>query len=749
MVDGGVSVSLSSSIKDALRQLEAHPSVTKVTVIELPDGDAVASADFDTNLASTWRAAGVSPTGVRVIETVEYYVPSNYPYRAPRPTLRPDFNATLPHINPHRSGERVPPCVVYGSALEVMHNEGVGRLFDQMALWLEHAAENKLIDYAQGWEPMRRDHCDGMLEADVNSLLDDAVFGSAKVYLASIAWSRETGASYGDIRRKARSALNDRELLRLCASVRQKGDILIAETLLAVCWPVSEGKAGPRIVDVYQPDTVHSYADLLHLAEQVGCEQALSRFSANINTVASGVGKTNGLPVYIALAVRRPVPLIGLSTDYELLVYRVDVCPPEGLTAANDKRVSPVLIATPMSSALLRQTSGIGDDASRIQLGLVGCGSLGSKIAVHVARAGYPLTLLADNERFSPHNAARHALYPSQFGLVESKSRQLANEIASFSGGRKPAIYERSVLTLPFADKPFMPFFSSGESVLLNTTGSPTVRHFLAGAPFASRIMEACLMNLGSTGLLTLEGENRNPSTTDLMAHVFEQLRQAGTLRAPVSEHVSMVGVGVGCNSVTLPMTDANISLVAAGVGQAALRLYRDGLPETGIVAVARVGEDCMSVSWQHETLGKTRVACVESNGSWTVRVLDEAHRKMGADVAVHRDVETGGVIVGRVSMPLREITIVDVLDAPPDSRRTASAFVLGTEGLAERVATYNETGQGVLWCLGTWHSHLVPAGPSALDVATAKTLEGTIASAVVLLIHRPDGYSAIVRDGY
>ncbi|TDG05090.1 hypothetical protein E1N52_27025 [Paraburkholderia guartelaensis] len=740
---------LSSSIQDALKKLKAHPSVTQVTVIELPGGDAIASADFDTNLASTWRAAGISPTGVRATETVEYYFPPDYPYRAPRPTLRPDFNATLPHINPHQSGERVPPCVVYGSALEVMHNDGVERLFDQMALWLEHAAENKLIDYAQGWEPMRRDQCDDMLEADPDGLAGDAVLGSVKVYPAIIAWSRETGASYGRNRRKARSALSGKEFSKLCAGVRQEGDVLIAETLLAVCWPVPEGKAGPRIVDSYQPDTVRSYADLRQLAEQVGCEQALSRFSANIDTVASAVAKTNALPIYIALAVRRPVRLIGLSTDYEFLVYRIDVSPPKGLTAANEKLVSPVLIAASMSSALLHRTSGIDDNTSRIQLGFVGCGSLGSKIAVHVARAGYSPALLVDNDRFSPHNAARHALYPSQFGRVESKSRLLANEIASFSGGRTPPIYEKSVLTLPYDDKQFAPFLSSRDSVLLNTTGSPSVRHFLAATPITARIMEACLLNLGSAGLLTLEGEYRNPSTTDLMARVFERLRQAGILRAPASEHLSMVGVGVGCNSVTLPMTDANISLIAAGVGQATLQLYPTGLSEAGMLAVARLSTDGMSVDWQHEAVGKTHVALVEPDDGWSVRVLDEAHRKMCADVAAHPAVETGGVIVGRVSMPLREITIVDVLDAPPDSKRTASAFVLGTKGMAERVHVYNETGQGVLWCLGTWHSHLMPAGPSAVDIATAKTLEGTIAGAAVLVIHRPDGYSAIVRDGY
>ena len=739
---------MSPSIRDALQKLKAHPSVTNVSVIELPGGDASVTADFDTNLASTWRAAGASPTGVRPTETVEYYFPPDYPYQAPRPTLRPDFNAALPHINPHRSGDRVPPCIVSGSALELLHNEGVERLFDQMALWLERAAENKLIDYVQGWEPMRRDHCDDVLHCNVNRLVDDAAFGNVKVYPARIVWSKETGVSFGRNRSGARSALNAKELSKLCSGIEQDGDFRIAETLLAVCWPVSEGTAGPRIIDVYQPDTVRSYSDLVQFAEDVGCAQALSRFSTNVDTIASAVGKTNALPVYIALAVRRPVSLIGLSTEYELLVYRVDIHPPEGLTGPNGKVVSPVLIATPLSAPLLRRTSGIDDSTSRIRLGLVGCGSLGSKVAIHVARAGYLPALLVDNDRFSPHNAARHALYPSQFGYVESKSRRLASEIAQFSG-RKPDFYEHSVTTVPLAKKPFAAFFSCRDSVLLNTTGSPSVRHFLAGAPLTSRVMEACLLNLGSAGVLTLEGENRNPSTTDLMARAFERLRQSGLLRAPASEHESVVGVGVGCNSMTLPMTDANISLVAAGVGQAVLRLYRDGLPEGGMLAVAEASEDKMSVDWQHETLGKTHIASVESSERWGVRVLDEAHRKTSADVAIHPDVETGGVIVGRVSMPLREITIVDVLDAPPDSKRTASAFVLGTEGLAERVEAYNESGQHVLWCLGTWHSHLMSAGPSAVDAATAKTLEGTIAGAVVLLIHRPDGYSAIVRDGY
>lgn len=468
----------------------------------------------------------------------------------------------------------------------------------------------------------------------------------------------------------------------------------------------------------------------------------------NLDTVSRSVSSKQPVPIYIALAVRRPIHLIGLKTDYELLTYRIDIHPKKGPVLPDDARVSAALIAAPLSPSLLRQASGIESEQVHTQLGLVGCGSLGSKVAIHVARAGYFPCVLVDSDRFHVHNAARHALFPSQFGYGASKAKQLATELGTFSGGRKPDIFDRSITQLPFDSGKFETFFSGENSVLLNTTGTHSVRHFVANASFRARVMEACLLNLGSAAVVTLEGAGRNPSTTDLMAHAFEQLRADGLLQPPVTGQEGVVGVGVGCNTITLPMSDANISLVAAGVGQATLRLFQDGLTETGTASIARVGSDGMSVNWKHEEVGKTHVAHVAGSNSWSVRVLDVTHRKICTDVANYPTVETGGVIVGRVSPTQREIVIVDVLEAPPDSQRSAAAFVLGVDGLTARIEAYNESGRGVLWCLGTWHSHLQPIGPSATDVAAANKLEGTIAGAVVLLIRRPDGYSALVRDG-
>lgn len=44
-----------------------------------------------------------------------------------------------------------------------------------------------------------------------------------------------------------------------------------------------------------------------------------------------------------------------------------------------------------------------------------------------------------------------------------------------------------------------------------------------------------------------------------------------------------------------------------------------------------------LSVTWKHCELGKTQVADVGGSSDWSVRVLDSAHRKMCADVALYQ----------------------------------------------------------------------------------------------------------------
>jgi hypothetical protein len=65
---------------------------------------------------------------------------------------------------------------------------------------------------------------------------------------------------------------------------------------------------------------------------------------------------------------------------------------------------------------LLRRASDDSDTALA-KWTLIGCGSVGSKIGLHLARAGRGPTNVVDSANIQPHNYARHALYPNESRL--------------------------------------------------------------------------------------------------------------------------------------------------------------------------------------------------------------------------------------------------------------------------------------------------------------------------------------------
>lgn len=105
---------------------------------------------------------------------------------------------------------------------------------------------------------------------------------------------------------------------------------------------------------------------------------------------------------------------------------------------------------------------------------------------------------------------------------------------------------------------------------------------------------------------------------------------------------------------------------------------------------------------------------------------------------------ETGGVLVGWSSPLARRLVIVDLIDAPKDSRRTAAEFLLGVTGLPKAFAALAESSAGLLRCIGTWHSHLGSAAPSPTDKNSARVAGACDAQPLVFLISGVDGLRAI-----
>ncbi|WP_281718789.1 ThiF family adenylyltransferase [Pandoraea apista] len=738
-----------SAVEDAIRHIANNDVVVGVTHEVLTNGVVVVTASIDTDLPSTWRALGQSPSGVRPVEDVQFAFWPDYPHSAPEITLREDFNSSLAHTLAHTKGERVPPCVAYGGTTDLLFQGGMAWVVSQTVLWLQNAAKGALSESNLGWEPTRRDGCLDCIRIDVMDIVRARPkWGTPTAYRVTGHWGPMEMGSWFSEANRLNSLPQLAELRDIYRSRRDASEtVLYGSAPLFVCWPKPNKDGSLAVVESSLPDTLTTFSGFRERAAELGCDDSVKIVVQHLVSLLQKVKPTVAQPSFFVLPVRRRKNVVGYSTDIELLAYRFDIPAPKAGTEWGELRVTPVFLATPASTSMLRRVSAVSETDSNLLFGFLGCGSLGSKVALHMARAGVKPSLLADKDRFSPHNMARHAVFPRDIEVGLHKSKVLAELLSDFPEQGKPRMYSGDIVGMNLTQDKYRPILASENAVLVNTTAAPVVRYFLGHSNFSARVLEACCMNLGELGVLTLEGAGRNPSTQDVMVAAYEELRGKGLLKSPASMAVANIGVGMGCNSVTVPMSDARISLLAAGVGQFALGLHSTGLPDEGVVAVAQVGDDGMSVAWQRKSVGATHIVDVNDEPGWSVRVLDTAHQKIIADVARYPGVETGGVVVGRVSQVSREITITDVLDAPPDSQRSAGLFVLGTEGLTPRLTQYNELGAGVLWCLGTWHSHLSPTGPSPVDVAAANKLKGTVLGAVVLLIRRPDGYSALVRS--
>jgi hypothetical protein len=742
------------AVQDALNLIRRHPRVRSAKVLSTAAEKTQLEVEFDTDLPSRWRAKGVSPTAVKAVEPVSLIFGSGFPMSAPGIYLRPDFNRSLPHINPHKEGDPVPPCVVFGDTTEYMHREGFTLLLDQLAIWLRNAGRGELILFGPGWEPVRRDAVESHLifdPAEIATLVSKQA-GYAYLQTSFVATREGLELALGRVG-TTKVHLREETVPDIFGSSTEQG-VQTGKTFTILCWPGKLPTGKPFICDQYLPETVANYGDLVARADSYGCGEPLRTALKWLRTNAQKLRCKLLYPIFVILAALRPAQVIGTSSPLELLAYRFDINFPWEAWGDASFQVEPVAHSHPVTVPLLRRMSGVDADVKTPKMTMVGCGSLGSKIGSHLARAGMAPSALIDSRSFRPHNSARHVLFPGdnvKALLPPSKAQALADVFAEF-GGPRPLHRHGNILNLRSGSADFKRLFPADLAITMNTTASHAVRDQLRllGSALPGRVVEGALADDGRIGLLTIEGLGRNPDTTDLMAAAYEELRSEGRLAAlaGLSTRPTRLAVGVGCDSITLVMNDARVSQHAAAMGARMTDWMTNGFPEQALVHIGMLGDDEMSLSWRRVAVGPTHEISAENDTTWTIRILDRAHRGIQEEIDRWTAVETGGVIVGRVSPHLRLVHVTDVIDAPPDSERSPSLLVLGTERLTEFVDAYESAAAGALWCLGTWHNHLAEQGGSPQDYATAKLLEGRGRRAVVMLIRRPTGYSAIVKAG-
>ena len=385
-------------------------------IVEVTDATSLIELDLNVEMPLHMKVDGVARNGVLRTETITAVLRRTYPWSSPSFFLRPDFPRELPHLQPDPPDTPPRPCLVDGNQREYFFQfglveAGIFHLVHQLVLWLQRAAEGTLIDEEQGWEPaLRRDLSHHLvIDAEACRALVDRNGGyrvlKARFHRSGGQDSRLTDGT-GVIVQAGRDAIplkrGNKELL----TSRRDGESTFGNTVCCVIWPEKLASGAAFVSDRYMPETVTTLDALRHRAAELGCRRGMAAFLNSLERCLDGYTLGPPVPIAIVLCARRPFHLIGSRSDIEILPYILEVRAAVGrgslFAAEGDEPIGPAMQLDVASPALLRLVSGAPKTGP---VAMLGCGSVGSKMAVHLARSGVDIVAVSDKEHVA---AAQH-----------------------------------------------------------------------------------------------------------------------------------------------------------------------------------------------------------------------------------------------------------------------------------------------------------------------------------------------------
>jgi len=665
----------------------AHPSISSVSELLL-DSNRLYSfvAQFSINLPGKFDIIGETLNGVKKIEHVEFIFPSNFPYKAPKVYLRDDFSRNFPHINP--SKEKVNPCIFYGTLDELIQQpKWFDNILDQVVDWLEKAASDSLIDPKQGWEPMRTDDLDGIIIYDVHDI-QNKMQASSDALLSTVKYS----------------IINDKYFYaRLVGSNEEIKD----KDKTSILFYISRlGEHDSK----YIPNYLKTFGDLSRYATSCG----IDNFRNSVDKYVSNIRGYKKEYIFISIGIRRPFNLIQSHYDIEILNFAIKL----KFNKKNDKlhlksRLFYLSHHNPSNARLLSSLSGFLD-LNKLPITQIGCGSLGSKICLHLARNGNDNFILIDNDNFLPHNNARHAL--TYYGLFKNKAKLLEDSLSNM--GLRVNAYPVDVIEAINKIKE--------QSIFIDSSANLSTRNLLSKINLNGNVIHTSLYDHGKLALMLIEGKNRNPRIDDLMVGLYtECLQNPGLRNQFLSDQAVYLSTGQGCGSFTTIAPDARISLSSAGMSSKIQHYINNEILEFGELYIGNIDELDMSIKW--ETIEYSKVLVITGSDTydweWEARILGQVIEEMNSSALSAFPNETGGALIGHISMVNKTITISELIPAPPDSIISPTYFELGTEGLRKKVKRIENMTNGLLTYVGTWHSHPYGSGASNIDSSTKTKL--------------------------
>jgi hypothetical protein len=710
-----------------------------VVVKRFNDNWIAACCDLDVDLPSRGPVDGLD---IRDTEPVAFlFHRSDSAQRAPEVRSdRLDFPATrLPHLNPTPSGHPPSLCLHRGSLDDWFAEHGVEDLVERVQSWYRDAARGRLMREGDFFEHTRLVAPFGAMifsakELDAHARArwsqdggapghDLAVVKLSTMPETHMGWAGQVAVQF-DWLTYGLPGLTTTELLSRWNRLASQVQDLPKMTVAVVAWSSAEPIA------TYFGNVPRTYAELVEFARTIVIDlhSVLKIYQDN------DAHKLAAIP--IVLGIRRPRPLIGRDTDIEWLNF-VLVASDEDCEEDGAPKLGAGVLALshrdPLTVAFARDLSGVEAPApTRV---IFGCGALGSKIGMHLARSGRLPRHLVDHAALNPHHLVRHGLTSGHVG--KNKAVALRDEMLDLfaHGGDSVAIdaHVGSVL-----DALRTPAMTEGTHEYLDATASPSVLHTLSmadGLRSSAIVRRAEIADMGRLGILSTEGPERNPRLDDLQFALFDEARRNAHvadwlgrhreeiehLRGPALEEI---GLGIGCGSTTMRLRDDIVGLHAASFAYAL-----DVTPDSsGEILLTHVGMESFAMTTSRISVPPVEVVRATGESGWHVRIARVAIERMEALLRAGRRSERGGLLVGSVHRKRRTIYVVDALPPSADSKGSPRGFTRGVGDYPQVLADIDAKTAHLIGYVGEWHTH--PHGstePSDVDHVTVKELVASL----------------------
>lgn len=695
------------NISEFINEVKNYYNLANVTLLKFDEHKVAISVEINVNLPPL----GAVNIDIREKEPIMIVASLNY-YPFISPSIysdRKDFpKQSLAHLYVSEKDDPACLCLVRNSKNEWFASH---RLYDLLSVvndWYYKAGSGILSDDGDEFDPIRLENYSGYQIYRYNKCFDIIKNNEATIPGQNFAVLFGSMSSDEDDKLYVKSYNNVpllaiQKLLELLPKI-EKEKLLENPVFSLLIW-------ADNLNANYDVELPKTYEQLLDFTKKhlIDIESPLKFYFDN------NLHKVNGIP--IICAIKRPRKMVGYDGDYEFFNFLISGKETKKGKIPKLAKVRTQSHIEPFSSELAEKISG---KICQSNLLFIGAGSLGSKIIMHQVRNGSKNIKVYDSDKFLKHNLCRHILHSNKVGqnkataiIKEAKDYFETDQTTGLEG------FDKDISLLTTAEL-------QNVELIVDTTASLNVQNWLCSSTQLTKhcIIRTEIANKGALGLLYREGSERNPRIDDLVNYTYYLSTKDKALADwrkydSETEHENL-SIGLGCSSTTSIISDDEISFHAAQFSK--FVQYESTIKSKDTDGAIFLSKSSVEYPFVNENtffkVPKFKIYPCAYGSKWELRILDGISEKIFSDTKKAGSMETGGVLLGIANYKTKTIHVLDLIDAPSDSRKESCCFYRGINNLPESVEKLRKTTGNMIGYIGEWHSH-----PMGLDTLSAQDL--------------------------